>query len=548
MSEKDDTSSKKAVWIGTLCALILAAVVGVAVWWIKKSESSTVAGLRKPETAVARKGRETARQPMPKPFAGNAAAPEQKTPPVIDYDKLKEDKSLRALMDKRKEKYGFEKGVDLIVKPDESVKVGNTVVPMNEILERIRLKEGEVIEKNIGGSPAAQTTADQTQNMIADLDTVEKRYEQLGQLIEEKNLNQNKEATEIYTKEREELGKIVTVYRDYKETVKKIEEKKKVLASLTEKAFPAAAPEPARKPAPEETASSREPVEASTAAARKPTGETVVPIPKAPAPTASTVPAPMEEKAMPQNSIPAADAGTNHSPVAPPQGIQATAGSAQRSVARMTTETKNSAASPDASTLSAMKNETEANRIHSVPLTPHRPVSKSTPPPVAQVRQGNRMVSIESLRKEIQDEINTLMLQKGDLENELLMLLKMEKRPEAYGIYVVQDNDNIWNIHYKFLREYFSHRHIDLSRNADEPDSRGRSSGVGKVLKFSEKMVYIYNIREHRLASDINLIHPLSKIVVFNMARVFDLLEGVSYRDMDKIQFDGENIWLPAKS
>lgn len=140
------------------------------------------------------------------------------------------------------------------------------------------------------------------------------------------------------------------------------------------------------------------------------------------------------------------------------------------------------------------------------------------------------------------------MLKRGDLESELMMLLKKEKQPEAYGIYVVRSKDNIWNIHYKFLTEYFKHRNIDLSGSADEPDSRGRSSGVGKILKFSEKMVYIYNIRKRELTSNIDIIHPLSKIVIFNMSKVFELLKDVTYQDMDKIQFDGENIWLPAKS
>ena len=113
---------------------------------------------------------------------------------------------------------------------------------------------------------------------------------------------------------------------------------------------------------------------------------------------------------------------------------------------------------------------------------------------------------------------------------------------------MVRSKDNIWNIHYKFLTEYFGHRNIDLSGNADEPNNRGLSSGVGKILKFSEKMVYIYNFREHQLASNIDLIHPLSKVVVFNMSKVFELLKDIAYQDMDKIQFDGENIWLPAKN
>ncbi len=155
---------------------------------------------------------------------------------------------------------------------------------------------------------------------------------------------------------------------------------------------------------------------------------------------------------------------------------------------------------------------------------------------------------MESYMKSIQDDINTLMLKKGDLESEIKQLLNEKEKPEAYGIYVVQNGDNIWDVHFAFLTEYFTSRGIALSRTADEPGAGGKSSGVGKILKFSENMVYIYNTRERRLEMDINLIHPLSKIVVFNMGQVFELLDGLAYGDIEKIVFDGENLWLPAES
>jgi len=61
-------------------------------------------------------------------------------------------------------------------------------------------------------------------------------------------------------------------------------------------------------------------------------------------------------------------------------------------------------------------------------------------------------------------------------------------------------------------------------------------------------MVFIYNLKDRKLAADIHMIHPLSKIVVFNMSKVFDLLKNVDYEDIRNIRFDGENLWLPAES
>ncbi|WDP88594.1 MAG: hypothetical protein HUN04_02085 [Desulfobacter sp.] len=116
-----------------------------------------------------------------------------------------------------------------------------------------------------------------------------------------------------------------------------------------------------------------------------------------------------------------------------------------------------------------------------------------------------------------------------------------------YGIYVVQPGDNIWNIHFRILRDYYGSRGIELQEAADEPGASGMSSGVGKILKFSETMVIIYNMVEEKITRDINLIEPLSKIVVYNMDAVFALLEEISFNNVDRLQFDGQNIWIPAK-
>jgi len=63
---------------------------------------------------------------------------------------------------------------------------------------------------------------------------------------------------------------------------------------------------------------------------------------------------------------------------------------------------------------------------------------------------------------------------------------------------VVKPGDNIWNIHFNILKEYYSHKNILVSSKADEPINMGQSSGVGKILKFSETMVIIYNLIEDR--------------------------------------------------
>jgi hypothetical protein len=158
------------------------------------------------------------------------------------------------------------------------------------------------------------------------------------------------------------------------------------------------------------------------------------------------------------------------------------------------------------------------------------------------LKVGNKTVSME----EIIDETH---LQRGELVEKDMAnsIAKKSKKIEEFGIHVVLPGENIWNIHFNLLKNHFDKRQIILSRLADEPGKNGRSSGVGKILKFSEKMVCIYNLEERKLASDINLIQPLSKIVVYNMGEVFPLIDQINFKNVNQIQFDGDTLWMPQE-
>lgn len=118
---------------------------------------------------------------------------------------------------------------------------------------------------------------------------------------------------------------------------------------------------------------------------------------------------------------------------------------------------------------------------------------------------------------------------------------------KEYGIYVVQPGDNVWNIHFRILKDYYNARGITIETLADEPGAAGQSSGIGKILKFSEGMVAIYSMVDENIAQNINLLEPLSKIVVYNMDAVFALLDEINFDNVDRLQFDGKTIWIPAK-
>jgi nitrogen regulatory protein PII len=147
----------------------------------------------------------------------------------------------------------------------------------------------------------------------------------------------------------------------------------------------------------------------------------------------------------------------------------------------------------------------------------------------------------------MQEILDKIRIKSGDIVEKDLKSNKRDsmKNSEAFGIHVVQPGDNIWNIHFNFLKDYFAHKGISLSPRADEPAQGGRSSGVGKLLKFSESTVNIYNIKERKIDVDLNLIYPLSKVVIYNMDQIFALLDLIDYEHVNRIQFDGETLWIP---
>ena len=527
MAEDNADHSNKSLWIIIVCAGVV--VIGAAIALLLKNRAVPVAepdrhAIKIVSTPEPSETSDSKTQPLPSapkdvPSTGETDASKASEQPVVDYGKLKDNKAFQALMDQRKEKYGFEKGVDLIVKPDESIKVGDEVVPMQEILEKIRLKRGEVIEKDIADSTEAGTPTPK------DSESRELPPEQLEDIEKLLKASDRKESSSEETKE-EKVEQVASAYQKYKTTEEKIKQKKKLLADLKVKKESLISPKPlAGVPGVQSIPLKKVPESKPQGHTPKTTGkpESYIPI-KPGVKQAAPEPESGEKKeiiaALPITQKPSVPKATDTAPVT---GSRETVGSGTSK--KSVPESKTLQPAPD------IKDSGSGEII----------VQKPAP-------SEKELAVVEEHMKSVQDEINTLLLQQADLVSEIRQLLTMKKEVEAYGIYVVQRGDNIWDVHFAFLTEYFTGRGVKLSRTADEPNTGGKSSGVGKILKFSENMVYIYNIRDHRLEKNINMIHPLSKIVVFNMGQVFEILDRLTYGDIEKIEFDGDNLWLPAES
>jgi hypothetical protein len=316
-----------------------------------------------------------------------AARPLSAAPaPVLDLEQLGEEGAFKTLMEQRKAEYGVEGGLDLIAKPNESLKVGETTVSMQEILDQIQLKEGDIIERDLEGTP--DKVVNQRKSRVAQLNMMEDRLQDVDSQLSGNGGQLTPQMRAQLRQEREQLEPIVQVYREYQVTRKALRQ----LGELVKQAHP---------------------------------------------------------------------------------------------------------------------EERQAVRQEILDL-------------LAKQKRLEEMLEIPSRDSE-------------------------SRAAERFGIYVVQPGDNIWNIHFRFLHSYFNARGIELSPASDEPNQEGFSSGVGKLLKFSENMVYIYNIKERKLDVDLDLIYPQNKLVVYNMQRVFALLDEIDHRSVNRIQFDGETLWIPAE-
>lgn len=317
------------------------------------------------------------------PRPGITPAPTQPPAAVLDFDQLDQDEALKARMQKRKQAYGVEKGLDLVVKPGETIKIGDTTVPMHEIEEQMRLKKGEIVESDIPIQGDHELTREQRKRLAEQIFQNEKKLAALERTLQ----TLDKAESESHYREME------SEYENRRQTARMAKDYRQVVADIHQK-----------------------------------------------------------------------------NNVAPDQAAES------------------------------------ENRLQALEI------------------QKNK------LEKALHKRLSASVSSRG--------------RAKEYGIYIVRPGDNIWNIHFQVLSGYFEKKGVTLSPLADEPIARGVSSGVGKLLKFSENMVYLYNLENRQLDVNLDQLTPYKKIVIYNMKRVFELLDQIDYENVNQIQFDGDTIWI----
>ena len=150
-------------------------------------------------------------------------------------------------------------------------------------------------------------------------------------------------------------------------------------------------------------------------------------------------------------------------------------------------------------------------------------------------------ISLEEIQKHLKILDGIILIEDLDEKGKTQPL---RKTLQYYGVRVVRPHDNLWNIHFGVLKEYLNSRGLDVSPEADEPLHGGKSSGVGRVLKFAENMVMVYNMRTKMSPTRLDKLQPGTDIIIFNMTPIFTLLGGVNFSELDRIRFNGKMLYL----
>jgi len=475
MDTKHASGSLTTPQIAIIAIIVVIAII-VTVW--------TMADKKKADE-------QAALQPPQKPPVINTPVP-QETPAVqpeemksvADYDKLKEP-DYKELTRQRKAEYGLDKGVDMIVKADESVKIGDKTIAMQEILEKIRIKKGDVVEKSLSAGLSPANPEQERKQLTEELDKTEKRFEKLQKNIESPDSVRNDAAYRDYVREHKAVEKTVADYRAYKDAGKDIDAYK-ALSGKDERAIKAQLNEDTARLSVEKDRLEKE----------------------------------LEQRLSSKKSQPIAER--------------------IKGAEKRFEELQKQLSDPNA------YQSSEKHRQEYSELAKSMRIAEEYRQAIKKLNEKKELLSEDGkISEAIQTKIRNLELWKNSLENDLRVQIMPQKDIQVYGIYAVQSKDNVWNIHFNFLKDYFNNRGIRLSPKADKPIGK-KSSGVGKILKFAENMVYIYNIREERVEMNLHQIHPLSKIVVFNLGQVFSVLSQIDYRNINQIEYDGETLWIPA--
>ena len=152
------------------------------------------------------------------------------------------------------------------------------------------------------------------------------------------------------------------------------------------------------------------------------------------------------------------------------------------------------------------------------------------------IKVGDKVIPVTELQRKL------MVQQRGQV---MESSLGKPEKISVWGVHVVRPGESLWSIHFRLLREYMAARGVKLGAKADQPTTEGYSSGVGKVLKFAEHMVGVYNTQTRHMSRNLNMLEPGHKVVVYNLTEIFAQLAKINPRDLSGVMYDGRVLFFP---
>ena len=152
------------------------------------------------------------------------------------------------------------------------------------------------------------------------------------------------------------------------------------------------------------------------------------------------------------------------------------------------------------------------------------------------IKIGDKTIPVSELERKLVVEQRGKLLEKP---------LDKEGKVSAWGVHLVRPGENLWAIHLAILGEYLKSRGVVLAKGADKPTTKGYSSGVGKILKFAEHMVGVYNLQTGHMTRDLDILETGHKVVVFNLSEIFKQLAQIDPHDLSGVMYDGRVLLFP---
>ena len=237
---KNKDNSDRTFKVIIVLAILLVLILGAGWFWSMHKSRSLVIGpppavTTAPLPSQSVTGGET-KTPETLPETGSTPETPEKPDIVVHFDKSDED--FKKLMNRRKAKYGLKESVDMIVESDETLEVGGISVPMEEILEKIRLKSGQMVETDLGPTLSTLGEGDRIDRLYTQLKEKEKRFKELENDLG--NALAETPETEAKREEYNRLREVVDDYYDYRDALSAIRDWELALESgdLREKTFP----------------------------------------------------------------------------------------------------------------------------------------------------------------------------------------------------------------------------------------------------------------------------------------------------------------------